>query len=84
MNKTEKVMEELIEFIKEEGKKRTPKGKARLDGNNRVVLPKPIFERAGFDTQNVVSEVRNRPSIFDEGVIEKRNVFVFPNINFEE
>lgn len=68
-------MNDTVQFIIDEYKLREP------DKGGRVRIPKAKLKFTDISSEEAIKEIRNHPSIFDEGVIDKRELIVIPNIN---
>ena len=70
-------MHEIVEYIVDEYELQGGFERKRAT----VTIPKSRIVRDGFEVDVVIRKIRANPSIFDEGLVEKRQLIQIPSIN---
>lgn len=70
-------MHEIVEYIVDEYELQGGFERERVT----VTIPKSRIVRDGFEVDDVIQKIRANPSIFDEGLVEKRQLIRIPRIN---
>ena len=70
-------MNEIIDYIVDEYELQGGFERERAT----VTIPKSRIVRDGFEVDDVIRKIRANPSIFDEGLVEKRQLIQIPSIN---